>query len=79
MTVPPLEPEPDFDIPGGEPEVPNPDVPEVPDEPDDVADFVPDGDLAAQTEDAWPDDEDQDIVPDAERRVPDLDEDQATE
>ena len=59
MTVPPAAPEPGDDI---------------PDEPGDVADFVPDGDLAAQTENAWPDDEDQDIVPDGDRVVPDLDE-----
>lgn len=71
MTVPPPEPEPDFDIPGGDPEVPNPDVPG---DPDDVEDLVPDGDLAAQTESAWPDDEDQGIVPDGDRVVPDLDE-----
>jgi hypothetical protein len=71
MTVPPLEPEPDFGIPGGEPEVPNPDIPE---EPDDVEDLVPDGDMAAQAASAWPDDEDQDIVPDGDRVVPDLDE-----
>jgi hypothetical protein len=48
-------------------------TPEEP-EPGDVADLVPDGDLAAQTESAWPDDEDPDIVPDGERVVPDLDE-----
>lgn len=70
MTVTPPEPEPDFDIPGGEPEIPNPDIPV---EPDDVEDLVPDGDLAAQTEIAWPDDEDQGIVPDGDRVVPDLD------
>lgn len=49
-------------------------VPPTDPEPDDVADFVPDGDLAAQTESAWPDDEEQGIVPDADRVVPDLDE-----
>jgi hypothetical protein len=41
---------------------------------EDPSDFVPDGDLAAQTESAWPDDEDTDIVPDGDRVVPDLDE-----
>jgi hypothetical protein len=59
MTVPPENPELGDDI---------------PDEPDDVADLVPDGDLAAQNESAWPDDEDPDIVPDGDRVVPDLDE-----
>ena len=59
MTVPPEEPELGDDI---------------PDEPGDVADLVPDGDLAAQNESAWPDDEDRDIVPDGDRVVPDLDE-----
>jgi hypothetical protein len=77
MTVPPTGPDPDIGTPGAEPEVPNPDVPEAPIEPDDVADFVPEGDLAAQTETAWPDEEDQGIVPDPERVVPGLDEDQA--
>lgn len=71
MTVPPVGPDPDLGLPGDVPEVPNPDVPN---DPDDVADFVPDGDLAAQSESAWPDDEDQDIVPDGDRVVPDLDE-----
>lgn len=47
---------------------------DIPDEPGDVADLVPDGDLAAQNESAWPDDEDPDIVPDGDRVVPDLDE-----
>ncbi len=60
MTVPPTEPQPGDG---------------VPEEAGDVADFVPDGDLAAQTESAWPDDEEQDVVPDADRVVPDLDED----
>jgi hypothetical protein len=76
MTVPPAGPDPDFDVPDDVPEVPNPDLPDAPNEPDDVADFVPDGDRAAQNESAWPDDEDQGIVPDADRVVPDLDEDQ---
>jgi hypothetical protein len=67
MTVPPVGPDPDVDLPGA----PDPDVPG---DPGDVADFVPDGDLAAQTESAWPDDDEQDIVPDGERVVPDLDE-----
>ncbi|WP_332664689.1 hypothetical protein [Aeromicrobium sp.] len=71
MTVPPLEPDPDVDIPGSEPEVPNPDVPG---DPDDVGHLVPDGDLAAQNESAWPDDVDEGIVPDEDRVVPDLDE-----
>ena len=71
MTVPPAGPDPDIGIPGDVPEVPNPDVPE---EPGDAADLVPDGDLAAQSESAWPDDEDQGIVPDGDRVVPDLDE-----
>ena len=70
MTVPPVEPEPD--IPGSEPEVPNPDIPA---DPDDVEDLVPDGDRAAQAESAWPEDEDDGIVPDPERVVHDLDED----
>lgn len=76
MTVPTPGPDPDVDIPGDVPDVPNPDVPG---EPGDVADFVPDGDLAAQTESAWPDDEDQDIVPDAERVVPGLDDEAGIE
>ncbi len=59
MTVPPEAPEPGS---------------EFSEELSDPADFVPDGDLAAQTENAWPDDEDPDIVPDGERIVPDLDE-----
>lgn len=71
MTVPPPGPEPDIDIPGAEPEVPDPDVPN---DPEDVEDLVPDGDLAAQAESAWPDDEDEDVVPDADRVVRDLDE-----
>ena len=71
MTVPPVGPDPDLGLPGDVPEVPNPDVPS---DPDDVADCVPDGDLAAQSESAWPDEEDQDIVPDGDRVVPDLDE-----
>jgi hypothetical protein len=71
MTVPPAGPDPDVGLPGDVPETPNPDVPG---DPGDVADFVPDGDLAAQSESAWPDDEDQDLVPDADRVVPDLDE-----
>jgi hypothetical protein len=41
---------------------------------DDVADDIPDGDLAAQSESAWPDDDAQDLVPDGDRVVPDLDE-----
>jgi hypothetical protein len=59
MTVPPV-PEPD----GG-----NPDS-----EVDDIADFIPDGDRAAQAESAWPDDAPQDLVPDGDREVPDLEE-----
>ena len=54
------------------PTTPEPDdVPEVPDDP---ADEIPDGDLAAQSESAWPDDDAQDLVPDGDRVVPDLDE-----
>lgn len=67
MTVPP-EP----DIPGDTPEMPNPDVP---DDPDDIATSVPEGDRAAQSASAWPDDDEQDIVPDGDRVVPDLGED----
>lgn len=59
MTVTPEEPEPGADF---------------SEEITDAADFVPDGDLAAQAESAWPDDEDPDIVPDGDRVVPDLDE-----
>lgn len=47
---------------------------DVPQEPGDVADLVPEGDAAEQARVARPDDEDQDVVPDAERVVPDLDE-----
>jgi len=47
---------------------------EGPEPDDDVADFVPDGDLAAQSESAWPDDDSEDVVPDEDRVVPDLDE-----
>ncbi|KRC66355.1 hypothetical protein ASE12_17275 [Aeromicrobium sp. Root236] len=72
MTVPPTGPDPDLGVPGDVPEVPNPDVP---DEPGDAADLVPDGDRAAQAESAWPDDDDQGIVPDADRVVPGLDDD----
>ena len=41
----------------------------------DPAELVPDGDRAAQAETAWPDDVDEDIVPDADRIVPGLDDD----
>lgn len=44
-------------------------------EPGDPADLVPEGDRAAQTESAWPDDDAQGVVPDGERVVPDLDDD----
>jgi len=54
------------------PEDPDPSTLE---EPGDPADLVPDGDRAAQTESAWPDDEPQGVVPDGERVVPDLDDD----
>ncbi len=54
------------------PTTPEPD--DVPEVPDDLADEIPDGDLAAQSESAWPDDDAQDLVPDGDRVVPDLDE-----
>ncbi len=53
---------------------PTPEPDDVPEVPDDVADEIPDGDLAAQSESAWPDDDAQDLVPDGDRVVPDLDE-----
>jgi hypothetical protein len=73
MTVPPT---PDPDIPGGDPDVPTPHVPDpdvpgrdAPDEPADVADFVPDNDLAAQAENAWPEADEDEVVPDPDRVV----------
>jgi hypothetical protein len=50
-----------------------PNADDVP-EPDDPEELVPEGDRAAQQENAWPDDEGDDIVPDADRVVPAPDE-----
>jgi hypothetical protein len=44
-------------------------------EPDDPEELVPEGDLAAQQETAWPDDEDGELVPDPDRVVPDIEDD----
>jgi hypothetical protein len=43
-------------------------------EPDGIVPSASDGDTAAQRENAWPDDEDDGPVPDAERTVPTDDE-----
>jgi hypothetical protein len=72
MTVPTVGPESDPDNPDDVPEVP---IADDPPEADDVEQLVPEGDLAAQQETAWPDDEDGELVPDPDRVVPDIEDD----
>jgi hypothetical protein len=49
-------------------------IPEGSSEAEDAEELVPEGDLAAQQEAAWPDDEDDELVPDPDRVVIDIEE-----
>ncbi|MBC9226619.1 hypothetical protein GL325_09810 [Aeromicrobium sp. 636] len=55
----------------------DPEQPQTPAEPDLIPTAEP-ADAAEQQRDAWDDEDDDDVVPDAERSVP-LDEDESTE